>query len=198
VSILNSPTGQVIANAIVVSAGTNGGITVEAAGNTDLVIDINGYYTPAPAGPTVYTAYCIGYTSSSASSGLFPGLGANSTIYCFNGADPTDTSGGNTGAPITSSGLLKNLWVISYCTPPSGGSTCTIPMDVTVQVWINSVATPLTCKVTMTAFNKAFKCADTTDVVPVSAGDALSISNSTTLATGQYYGLRLNVSVEKQ
>jgi hypothetical protein len=45
VSTLNAPQGQVVANAAIVPAGTpNGSIDVYASNNTDLIIDINGYY----------------------------------------------------------------------------------------------------------------------------------------------------------
>lgn len=50
VSTLNAIGGQVTANAAIVPAGTNGNISVFAANNTDLVIDINGYFAPAGAG----------------------------------------------------------------------------------------------------------------------------------------------------
>ena len=50
VSTLNNLTGTVVANAAIVPAGTGGEITVLPGGNTDLVIDINGYFAPAGAG----------------------------------------------------------------------------------------------------------------------------------------------------
>jgi hypothetical protein len=51
VSILNSFNGQVIANAAVVPAGTNGAIDVFVSNLTDVIIDINGYYIPqVPSG----------------------------------------------------------------------------------------------------------------------------------------------------
>jgi hypothetical protein len=43
-STLNDPQGAVIANAAIVPAGTSGSVDVYASANTDLVIDINGYY----------------------------------------------------------------------------------------------------------------------------------------------------------
>jgi hypothetical protein len=46
VSTLNSPTGDVIANAAIVPAGTGGAITVVTGNPTDLVIDIVGYFAP--------------------------------------------------------------------------------------------------------------------------------------------------------
>jgi serine protease len=46
VSTLNSPSGNIIANAAIVPAGTNGGIAVTAGNPTDVIIDINGYFAP--------------------------------------------------------------------------------------------------------------------------------------------------------
>src|SRR5947199_9669971 len=46
VSTVNYVAGQTIANAAIVPAGTNGGVTVIAGvSGTDLIIDINGYFT---------------------------------------------------------------------------------------------------------------------------------------------------------
>jgi PA domain-containing protein/BACON domain-containing protein len=50
VSSLNAPTGAVTANAVIVGAGTNGGVDVFAFSATDLVIDITGYFAPPGAG----------------------------------------------------------------------------------------------------------------------------------------------------
>jgi hypothetical protein len=47
VSTLNSLDGAVQANAAVVAAGTGGAISVFATSNTNLVLDINGYFVPA-------------------------------------------------------------------------------------------------------------------------------------------------------
>jgi endosialidase-like protein len=45
-STLNGYVGTVIANAAIVPAGTGGSIDVFASQNTDLIVDINGYYAP--------------------------------------------------------------------------------------------------------------------------------------------------------
>ena len=51
VSTLNNLTGTIVANAAIVPAGTGGNITVVSPSNdTDLVIDINGYFAPAGQG----------------------------------------------------------------------------------------------------------------------------------------------------
>jgi hypothetical protein len=50
VSTLNNFTGTIVANAAIVPAGTTGDITALASNDTDLVIDINGYFAPAGTG----------------------------------------------------------------------------------------------------------------------------------------------------
>jgi trimeric autotransporter adhesin len=50
VATLNAVTGTVTANAAIVPAGTSGAIEVFASNDTDLVIDINGYFAPPATG----------------------------------------------------------------------------------------------------------------------------------------------------
>ncbi len=50
VSTLNAPTGTVTANAAIVPAGYIGNIAVYPTDDTDLAIDVNGYFAPAGAG----------------------------------------------------------------------------------------------------------------------------------------------------
>ncbi|HWX53037.1 MAG TPA: hypothetical protein VN176_00460 [Verrucomicrobiae bacterium] len=50
VSTLNATTGVETANAAIGPAGTGGAVTVMATNNSDLVIDINGYFAPPAAG----------------------------------------------------------------------------------------------------------------------------------------------------
>ncbi len=55
VSTLNSFDGEVVANAAIVPAGADGSVSVFAAGATDVILDINGYFDPSD-----YTAPCSG------------------------------------------------------------------------------------------------------------------------------------------
>ena len=56
VASLNDPTGTVLANAVVVPAGTGGAVNVFTTDNTDVVIDINGYFAPpGPGGLSLFT-----------------------------------------------------------------------------------------------------------------------------------------------
>jgi DNA-binding beta-propeller fold protein YncE len=58
VSTLNNPTGTTVANAAIVPAGTGGGITVYPSQDTDLVVDINGYFaSPGQGGLSYYPSY---------------------------------------------------------------------------------------------------------------------------------------------
>lgn len=56
VSTLNAPTGTRTANAAIVTAGTNGAVAVYPTDDTDLVIDINGYFA-LPAAPHALSLY---------------------------------------------------------------------------------------------------------------------------------------------
>src|SRR5262249_29781987 len=47
VSTLNAFEGQIIANAAIVPAGANGAITAFALSDTQLILDVNGYFTDA-------------------------------------------------------------------------------------------------------------------------------------------------------
>jgi hypothetical protein len=57
VSTLNAPTGTVTANAAVVPAGTDGNVSVSATNDTDLLLDVNGYFAPkgSPGNVFLYT-----------------------------------------------------------------------------------------------------------------------------------------------
>jgi Big-like domain-containing protein/putative Ig domain-containing protein len=50
VSTLNAPTGVVTANAAIVPAGANGAVSVFVTNDSDLVIDVNGYFAPPATG----------------------------------------------------------------------------------------------------------------------------------------------------
>ncbi|MGA2903785.1 MAG: Ig domain-containing protein [Candidatus Korobacteraceae bacterium] len=59
VSTLNAPTGTIVANAALVPAGTAGAISVYVTDNTDLVIDIDGYFAPANSGADALSLYTL-------------------------------------------------------------------------------------------------------------------------------------------
>lgn len=75
VSTLNAASGLPTANAAIVPAGTNGSINVFASNDTDLLIDINGYFIPDTNAGTQSTA--VGTGASNAGS-LNTAIGFNS------------------------------------------------------------------------------------------------------------------------
>lgn len=83
-SNLNSSNGQVVAGAAIIPAGSNGAVSVYVSNETDLVIDINGYFVPeAPSNDAFYTlAPCrVADTRGYGFTGPFgpPEMGAAST-----------------------------------------------------------------------------------------------------------------------
>jgi hypothetical protein len=56
VSTLNDPTGTIVANAAIVPAGTGGSINVFVTDQTDLIIDVNGYFAPPASGGLLFYA----------------------------------------------------------------------------------------------------------------------------------------------
>ena len=52
VSTLNSTDGRIKANAAIVPAGSNGAVSVYVTDNTDVILDINGYFVVAAANPS--------------------------------------------------------------------------------------------------------------------------------------------------
>jgi hypothetical protein len=73
VSTLNVSTGAVTANAAIVPAGASGAINVMATGDTDLVIDINGYFAPSssPNDLSFYTVPPCRVRDTRQNTGLF-------------------------------------------------------------------------------------------------------------------------------
>ena len=58
VSTLNNRTATTLANAAIVPAGTNGGISVYASDSTQLVVDINGYFAAPASGRPDALSHC--------------------------------------------------------------------------------------------------------------------------------------------
>jgi len=74
VSTLNSYGGQVVANAAIVPAGKNGDVCMYASNDTDLVIDINGYFAaPGQNGLSLYPAAPCRVLDTRLAGGLFVG-----------------------------------------------------------------------------------------------------------------------------
>jgi hypothetical protein len=108
VSTLNvSPNNPVVANAAIVPAGTGGEINLLGSNNTDVVIDINGYFAlPSSAvnGQSLYTLTPCRVLDTHTSSGS------------MNGTLPVNITGGPCGIPSSAKAFVLNATVV-----PTGG-----------------------------------------------------------------------------
>ena len=74
VSTLNALTGAVTANASIVSAGTSGEISIFASDDSDVILDVNGYFAPpASGGLSLYMAPPCRVIDTRQQSQAFPG-----------------------------------------------------------------------------------------------------------------------------
>ena len=105
VSTLNSLSGQTIANAAIVPAGTAGAINAYANNDTDLIVDINGYFAP----PTTSTLQFYPLTPCRI-------LDTRNPTGTFGG--PSITGGNSRSFPIQSSscGVPSNAAAYSFNT----------------------------------------------------------------------------------
>ena len=121
VSTLNDLTGTVVANAALVPAGSGGAISVYASDQTDVVIDISGYFAPeATGGLELYSLTSCRALDTRSSSGQFSGT-LNVDIF---------TSG--CSVPPWAQAFLLNATVI----PPGSFTYLTL--------WPNGQSQPLT------------------------------------------------------
>ena len=102
VSTLNDPTNTVVANAAVVPAGTGGGVATYSSDDTDLVIDVNGYFAPPQAGGLSFYALTPCRALDTRSGGGQP----------FSGELTVDIVDSRCGPPANSEGYVFNATVV--------------------------------------------------------------------------------------
>ncbi len=108
---LNDGGGEVLGNQAIVPAGTNGAIDVFASANTDLIIDINGYFAPpGPGGLNFYPLVPCRVADTRVTSG-FPGsFGAPSLVGGASRDFPMPTS--PCGIPSSAQAYSLNLTAV--------------------------------------------------------------------------------------
>jgi hypothetical protein len=105
VSTLNSPTGEVVANAAIVPAGTGGEVSVYVLDSSDVVLDIDGYFAPPGSGGlSLYTVSPCRVIDTRNGAGAFSG------VLTVNVEDST------CAPPSTAQGYVLNATVV-----PSSG-----------------------------------------------------------------------------
>jgi hypothetical protein len=103
VSTLNASTGKVTANGAIVPAGTNGDVSVFVTDNSDLVIDINGYFAPPAAGGlSFHTLSPCRVVDTRNPPGSQP----------FNGTRNVDVNGSGCGVPASAQAFVVNATVV--------------------------------------------------------------------------------------
>ena len=105
VSTLNSIDGRVKANAAIVPAGTDGAISAFVTHNTDLVIDINGYFIDPAVAPAALAFYPL------------------APCRVIDTRDPT----GSLGGPIVAGGVSRDIpFLASNCGIPASAQAYSI------------------------------------------------------------------------
>lgn len=106
VSTLNSPTGEIVANGAIVPVGTGGDFSAFVTNNSDLVIDIDGYFAPpGTGGLSLYTVSGCRVLDTRNGAGAFSGIQTVNVV------------GSTCAPPSTAQGYVLNATVV-----PSGST----------------------------------------------------------------------------
>jgi hypothetical protein len=164
VSTLNSIDGSIVANAAIVPAGTSGAISVYVAGDTDVIIDINGYF--APAGST--------------------GALSLYTLAPCRVADTRGATGGFGGPSLAANGTRSFAIPSSGCSVPSTAQAYSLNVTVAPPaqlVYLTAWPTGQTQPVVSTLNSMAGKIVANAAIVPAGAsgpgGVSIFVSNAT-------------------
>jgi hypothetical protein len=131
VSTLNSPSGQVVANAAIVPAGTGGAVSVYVSNASDVIIDINGYFAPpgSPGALFFYPATPCRIADTRAGQGFSGAFGTPQLAANATRSFPIESS--SCGIPATAQAYSLNMTVV-----PSG------PLEY-LTTWPEGVAQPV-------------------------------------------------------
>jgi len=130
VSTLNSFDGRIVANAAIVPAGANGAISAFATNSTELILDINGYFTDGDQPDAVPfntvnpcrladTRFSSGFTGLLGSPGLTGGVGRNFPVLSANCGLPPGARAYSLNATVVPAGPLSylTLWPTGVVQP---------------------------------------------------------------------------------
>ena len=164
VSTLNAYTGAVTANAAIVPAGSNGAISAFVTDNTDLIIDINGYFAPSTSNTdlSLYTVPPCRLLDTRLTTGLFSGTLTEDTTASACGVLPGALSIVLNATVVPSQHLgYLTLW-------PSGLSQ---PLVST----LNSYDGQVTSDMAIVATSSTVTNSDTSGVIDAYATDATQL-----------------------
>jgi len=165
-STLNSPEGQVVANAALVPAGTNGNISIYASNDTDVLFDINGYFAPpAPAGLQFYPLTPCRVADTRAGAGF---TGSQGPPYLASKTSRNFAVAGLCGVPSTAAAYSLNVTVVPRA--DALGYLTTWPTGQT-QPWASTLNSPAGAVVA----NAAIVPAGTNGDIGIYASDATDV-----------------------
>ncbi len=157
VSTLNAPTGATTANAAIAVGGLSGAISVYPTGDTDLVIDIDGYFAPTDSGPGPLSLYTLAPCRL---------LDTRNAAGAFTGTIAVDVTGSPCKVPDAQAYVLNATVVpegpLDYLTlwPNQEGQ----PYVSTVNAWDGATNANMAMVATLNSSINAF-ASDPTDVV---------------------------------
>jgi hypothetical protein len=162
VSTLNSPDGSIVANAAIVPAGTGGAISVYVTNDTDLIVDINGYFAP-------------------------PGSTGALALYTLTPCRVADTRGaaGNFGGPSLPAGGTRSFTLpASSCSVPATAQAYSLNVTVVppgMLSYLTAWPTGQTQPVVSTLNSLAGKIVANAAIVPAGTvgGVSLFVSDAT-------------------
>lgn len=161
-SILNASPGSVTANAAIVTAGSGGSITTYATDNTDMVIDINGYFgAAATGGLSLYTLTPCRVIDTRNPAGSTPFSGTIAVAVTSSGCDsPTSAQAYVLNATVVPMGILGylSLW-------PEGA---TQPLVSTLNADLNTVTSNMAIVPTTNGAIDAFAVSTTYLILDIS------------------------------
>ena len=106
-STLNAPSNAAVANAAIVPAGTNGDVSIFSTNDTELVIDVNGYFAPVGnGGLSLFNVAPCRVLDTRVPQGSLP----------FTGQKDVNVVASGCGAPATAQAYVLNATVV----PPGG------------------------------------------------------------------------------
>jgi hypothetical protein len=161
-SVLNAPTGSVTANAAIIPAGVGGSITAYGSSDTDLIIDINGYFAPpATGGSNFYTLAPCRVVDTRNPAGSLP----------FTGTTTVNVTTSGCGSPATAQAYALNATVVpsgllSYLTLWPDGQT--IPVVSTLNADPNTVTSNMTILPTTNGSVDAYAAGSTYLILDIS------------------------------
>lgn len=129
VSTLNAPTGTIVANAAIVPAGSGGSGDIDVypyGADTDVLIDINGYFAPASSGQSPLSLYAIAPCRV---------LDTRQSSGAFSGTLPVTVVDSSCQAPAAAQAYVMNATVL----PVHVLGYLTLWADEQLQPWVSTL-----------------------------------------------------------